>query len=161
MPNLTDNLSLNVFLENEAVNFEDINANFEKLDGITMCIDSGTKTASYSGGSDSVAAWRYKKYSDGTIDMSTKLSFTNLKCNGGTETPYYSGDVTVYFPFGFSEIYDVQMHLTTSQKEWISDVTTESAATVITDHIKFNLLSANQESETTYKQVFINIKGVI
>ena len=77
--NKTKNLGLNIWLENEPVNFEEMNENFEKIDHFVSCTESGVKTASYSGGSDTVANWRYKKYSDGTVEMSAKLNFTNLK----------------------------------------------------------------------------------
>ena len=84
MPNTTSKLGLNTWLENDVVDFEEINENFEKLDNMVMCIESGTKTANFSGGTTSVATWRYRKYSDGTVEMSAKLEFTNLKCDGGS-----------------------------------------------------------------------------
>ena len=64
MSDLTSNLAFNTFLENEVIDFEKINENFEKLDGYALCIESGEKTAIYSGGASGNATWRYKKYSD-------------------------------------------------------------------------------------------------
>lgn len=157
MPNKTDKLGFNVWLENEVVDFEEVNANFKKLDGMPMCIESGTKTSNYSGGSDSVATWRYKKYSDGTVDMSVKLNFANLKCDGGSSSPYYSGNSKVYFPFKFSKIYDVQMHLASTIVGWVSNIT---QATVL-DHLQFRVVATERESVTAYKQIFINVKGVL
>lgn len=157
MANTTDNLQFNVWLEDDVVNFEEINANFEKLDDMVMCIESGTKTASYSGGSDANAVWRYKKYSDGTIDMSAKLNFTNLKCNGGSKSPYYSGNVQLNFPFTFSEIYDVRMHLASNTIGWVSDITGET----VNDSVSFRVMSMDSESTNIHKQVFINVKGVL
>lgn len=156
MPNPTTNLGLNTWLENEVVNFEEVNQNFEKLDTMVMCIESGTKTSSYIGGSNDVTTWRYKKYSDGTIDMSAKLIFTNLKCNGGSAIPYYSVDSKVYFPFSLSEVYDVQMHLASNTIGWVSNITDRS----ILGYAMFRVMSIKLETTDEYKQIFINVKGV-
>lgn len=157
MANRTKNLHLNTWLENDPVDFEEVNENFEAIDQLVMCTESGSKTAGYSGGSESVATWRYKKYSDGTIDMSAKLNFTNLKCDGGSSSPYYSGGVEVNFPFEFSEIYDVQMHLASNTIGWVSDITNKS----VINKVSFRVMSMNYENTGIYKQVFINVKGVL
>lgn len=157
MPNQTSNLKLNTWLENEAVDFSEVNANFETLDKLVSCVESGTTTSNYSGGSDSVAKWRYKKYSDGTVEMSAKLGFTNLKCNGGTKSPYYSGSSTVYFPFTLSEVYDVQMHLASNTIGWVSDITGKS----VLDSVMFRVMATENESTEKYKQIFIQVKGVM
>ena len=157
MPNQTKNLGLNTWLENEIVDFEQVNENFEKLDGMAMVIESGTKTASYTGGVNGTAAWRYKKYSDGTIEMSTKLEFTNIKCNGGEQAPYYSGASNVYFPFEFSSVYDVNVHMSSNTIGWASDITNRS----VLDHISFRIMSMYKETENVYKQIFINVKGMV
>lgn len=155
--NHTPKLGLNIWLENEAVNFEEINANFTKIDSLVNCIESGTATASFSGGTTSTVTWRYKKYSDGTIDMSAKLEFTNVKCNGGSKAPYYSGNSDVYFPFNLSSIYDVQMHLASNTVGWVSDITSKS----VLNKVSFKIMSMDYESSQVYKQVFINVKGVL
>ena len=157
MPNKTNNLGLNTFLETEYVDFEQIKENFEKIDDLVSCVESGTKTSSYTGGSDSVVTWRYKKYSDGTIDMSAKMEFTNLKCDGGSSSPYYSGDSKVYFPFSLSQVYDVQMHLASNTIGWVSDITGKS----VLDHVMFRVMGTEHESSYVYKQIFINVKGVL
>lgn len=157
MPNQTTNLNLNTWLENEMVDFEEINENFEKIDKLVSCVESGTKTSNYTGGSDSVAKWRYKKYSDGTIEMSAKLGFTNLKCNGGTRSPYYSGTSNVYFPFTLKEVYDVQMHLASNTIGWVSDITGKS----VLDMVMFRVMATESESTEKYKQIFIQVKGVM
>ena len=157
MPNKTNNLGLNTFLETEYVDFEQINENFEKIADLVSCVESGTKTSSYTGGSDSVVTWRYKKYSDGTIDMSAKMEFTNLKCDGGSSSPYYSGDSKVYFPFSLSQVYDVQMHLASNTIGWVSDITGKS----VLDHVMFRVMGTEHESSYVYKQIFINVKGVL
>lgn len=157
MPNKTANIGLNTWLENEVVNFEEVNENFEKIDGLVSCIESGTKTTSYTGGASSVATWRYKKYSDGTVEMYTKLEFVNLKCNGGSEAPYYSGDSKLYFPFELSEVSDVQMHLVSNTIGWVSDITDKS----VLDYVTFRVMAMKFEDENIYKQIFVNVKGVI
>ena len=157
MPNITKNLGLNTWLENEVVDFEQINENFEKIDSMVMCVESGTKTANYTGGSDSVATWRYKKYSDKSIEMWAKLQFTNLRCNGGTSSPYYSGESTIYFPLTLASVNDVQMHLASNTIGWVSDITGQS----VLDNVRFRVMSTAYESETLYKQIFINVKGVL
>lgn len=155
--NKTSKLNLNIWLENEVVDFEEINENFNKIDALTVVTESGTKTSSYTGGSDTVAKWRYKKYSDGTIEMSAKMEFVNIKCNGGDKSPYYSGSSKVYFPFELSEVYDVQMHLASNTIGWVSDITGKS----VLDYVMFRVMSTAYESTTTYKQIFINVKGVL
>ena len=157
MPNKTANLELNTWLENEPVDFEEVNANFEKIDKLVSCTESGTKTSNYTGGSESVAKWRYKKYSNGTIEMSTAIHFSNLRCNGGANAPYYSEASTIYFPFSLSEVYNVQMHLASNTFEWISDVTGKT----VLDSVVFRLMSLEYENTEEYKQVFIDVKGVM
>lgn len=157
MSNTTEKLGFNTFLENEAVDWELINANFTKLDGMILCTESGTKTSNYTGGSDSVATWRYRKYSDGTIDMSTVIYFTNLKCNGGSKAPYYSGTSNLYFPFSLSAVYGVQMHLASNTIGWVSDITGKT----VSDMVMFRVMAMEYESTTEYKQVFIDVKGVL
>lgn len=157
MPNQTKNLSLNTWLENEVVDFSEINDNFTKIDNLVSCVESGIKTSNYTGGADSAAKWRYKKYSDGTVEMSTKLGFTNLKCNNGTASPYYSGLSTLYFPFNFKEVYNVQMYLASNTIGWVSNITGKS----VLDSVMFRVMATELETSETYKQIFINVKGVI
>ena len=158
MPNQTTNLKLNTWNETDVVNFEEINANFEKLDTMVMCIESGTKTAPYTGGyGDSVATWHYKKYSDGTIDMSAKLTYSNLKCDGETSQGiFYSGSSKVTFPFEFRDVFDLQMHMASNSNAWISDINNTS----IYNDVTFRLLAMHKETDEIYRQVFINVKGV-
>ena len=157
MPNQTRNLKLNTWLENETVDFEQINDNFRKIDGLVSCVESGTIESSYSGGSSAMATWRYKKYSDGTVEMSTKINFTNLKCNGGSSAPYYSGTSTLFFPFQLNQVYDVQMHLASNTIGWVSDITGQA----VLDKVIFRVMGMEFENDYIYKQVFIQVKGVI
>lgn len=157
MATRTPNLGLNTWLESDVVNFEEVNENFEKIDTMVMCTESGEVTSSYSGGVSGSTTWKYKKYSDGTIDISTKMEFTNVKCNGGSAAPYYSGTTTLYFPFTLSQVNDVQMHLASNTIGWVSDITGQS----VLDKVMFRLLAMEYESDYEYKQVFINVKGVM
>lgn len=157
MPNLTTKLGLNTWLENEVMDVDQLNANFEKLDSMVMCLENEKKTANYTGGSDTVVTWHYRKHSDGTVDLWTKLSFSSLKCNGGSAFPYYSEDVKIYLPFSLSAITDVQMHLASGTIGWICDVTGKG----ILDYLQFRVMSTVYESTTLYKEVFINVKGVL
>ena len=142
MPNQTTNLKLNIWNETDVVNFEEINANFEKLDTMVMCIESGTKTAPYTGGyGDSVA----------------KLTYSNLKCNGETSQGiFYSGSSKVTFPFEFRDVFDLQMHMASNSNAWISDINNTS----IYNDVTFRLLAMHKETDEIYRQVFINVKGV-
>ena len=157
MPDKTKNLGLTIWNDTDYVDFEEINDNFKKLDNASISKESGIATASYTGGLSASANWYYKKYTDGTIEMSAHLQYTNLKCNAGDSSPYYSGTSTISFPFQFSNIYDVQMHLSSNTMGWISDITGES----ILDCIMFRLLNTQKENENEYKQVFVSVKGVL
>ena len=46
MPNITKKLGLNIWLENDIVDFEQINENFQKIDDCVICTESGIKTKS-------------------------------------------------------------------------------------------------------------------
>lgn len=155
MPNQTAEMQFNTFLENDVIDWELINQNFEKLDNVVLCIESGEKTAAYSGGSSGNATWRYKKYSDGSIELYAKMEFDNIKCNGGSSSPYYSGTSKVMFPFQLTAVYDVQMHMASNTIGWVSDITGKS----VIDYVMFRVMSTAYESTNIYKQVFINVKG--
>ena len=157
MPISTSHLNLNTWLESEVVDFEEINDNFKKIDALVSCTESGKKTANYTGGSDSVATWYYKKYTDKSIEMWAKLNFTNLKCDGGTKSPYYSVDSKVFFPFVLSDVIDVQMHLASNTIGWISDITERS----VLDYVRFKVMATEKEVTTLYKRIYISVKGVL
>lgn len=157
MASKSEKMGFNIFLDTDVVDFELINENFNKLENAVICIESGTKTSSYTGGVSGSTTWRYKKFSDGTIEMSVKMEFDNLKCNGGTTSPYYSSDSKVYFPFTLSSVYDVQMHMASNTIGWVSDITDKSAL----DHVMFRVMATVKEDNYEYKQVFINVKGVL
>lgn len=155
MSDLTPNLSFNTFLENEVMDYEKINENFDKLDGYALCIESGEKTAAYSGGASGNAVWRYKKYSDGTIEMYTKIELENLKCNSGASSPYYSSDMKVMLPMNLVNIDYVNMFLTSDTVGYVSDKTGKN----VLDYVLFKVISNALESSNIFKRVFIEVKG--
>lgn len=157
MASKSEKMGFNIFLDTDVVDFELLNENFNKLESAVICTESGTKTSEYTGGVSGSTTWRYKKFSDGTIEMSAKMEFDNLKCNGGTASPYYSGDSKVYFPFTLSSVYDVQMHLASNTIGWVSDITGKS----VLDYVMFRVMATAKEDSYEYKQVFINVKGVL
>lgn len=157
MADKTPNLGLNTWLETDYFDVDEINENFIKLDALSICTETGIKTASYTGGVAGSAEWYYKKYTDNTVEMSARLYYTNLKCNSGDAAPYYSGSSSISFPFKFSKVYDVQMHLASNTKGWICDTTGET----VLDNISFILMNMLKEESEVYKQVFVSVKGVL
>lgn len=157
MANQTSKNKFNTFLENDAVDFELINENFEKLDAMSLCTESGTKAANYNGTTSGSILWRYKKYADKTVELDVKLEFGNIRCNGGSAAPYYSGQINVYFPFKFSSITNIQMHMTSNTVGWVHDITPKGSL----DSVSFKVLSMTYESENVYKEISLNVKGVL
>lgn len=158
MPTPTENLKLNIFNEDEVFDVDQINENFQKLDAVPVCIETGVTTASYSGALAGSANWRYRKFNDGTAEMSTAISFTTLRANQGDAVPYYSNAINLNFPFQMASVYDVQMHMASNTKGWIIDTSNN----LITSGVTFVLASSVKESDADYyKQVFIHIKGVL
>lgn len=157
MPNKTPILGLNTWLESDFVNWQDLNENFEKLDSTSVCRETGTAVASYTGGSVTSVQWRYKKYSDGTVEMSASFPYNTLACNNGTSVPYESGITDISFPFMFSDIYNVQVYMASELKGWVSNIT--KAETL--DHLTLVVLSMTKENIPMNKRLFINVKGVL
>lgn len=155
MSTLSTNMEFNLFLESDVVDFELLNANFEKLDKMVLCTESGEKTANYSGGTTGNATWKYKKYSDGTIDLYTAMSLDNLKCSQGSQAPYYTSDCKVYFPFTITKIDNVQMHMSSETKGWVCNLTGKD----VVDYILFNIMGMESENNYVFKKVFIDVKG--
>ena len=157
MANQTERCKFNTFLENDVVDFEQINSNFEKLDGMCLCTESGIKAANYDGVTSGSILWRYKKYADNNVELSIKLEFGNIACNGGTSAPYNSGQVNVYLPFKFSDIYNIQMHMTSNTPGWVQDITAKGSL----DRVSLKILSMQKETVNVYKEISINVKGVL
>ena len=155
MPDLSANMEFNLFLENDVVDWEKINENFEKLDKLVQCTESGTKSASYTGASSGNASWYYKKFSDGSIEMYTKLELDNVKCSSGASSPYQSGTISVNFPFKLVSVNDVHMNMASSTVGWVSDITGKG----IVDLVRFTVRSTSYENSVVYKQIYINVKG--
>ena len=157
MANKTDRCGFNVFLENDIVNFDEINYNFEKLDTMNLCVESGTASATYNGVTSGSIIWRYKKYADKTVELSAKLELGSIRCNGGSSAPYSSGEINVYFPFKLSNVYNIQMHMTSNTVGWVHDMTPKG----VLDCVSFKAISMALESANVYKEISINVKGVL
>ena len=156
MPNITTNMQFNTFLESEIVDIDKINENFEKLDKFVLAIEGGEKTAAFSGGATGNVVWKYKKFSDGSIELYTKLDLSNLKCSNGSKAPYYSNDMKVMFPFQMLDIDNVQLQMrSTNTLGWADDVTGKD----ILDYVLFRVTGMNSENTAAFKQVYINVKG--
>lgn len=155
MPNQTAKMQFNTFLENDVVDWEKINENFEKLDNVVLCVESGEKTAAYSGASSGNAVWRYKKYSDDSVEMCTSIDFSTLRCSSGGKSPYYSDSVIVNYPFVFTKIDNVETHVLSSSPVILSDITSKTA----TDSMVFRLNSINIENANESRRIFIGVKG--
>lgn len=155
MPKLSSNMNFNLFLENDVVDYELINANFESIDKMVLCIESGEKTATYSGGATGNAIWRYKKYSDGTIELYTKIGFATLACNQGSKSPYHTSDCKAYIPISLTAIDNIQMHMVSDTLGWVNNSTGKD----VLDCLTFKFISINSENDYVYKQVHISVKG--
>lgn len=155
MPNKTSKLKLNTFLENEAVDYTQVNENFEILDKCPICTESGEKTSAYTGASSGNATWYYRKYSDGTVDLYTKIETTALKCSSGASAPYYSDTIKLVLPIELSTIYSTEINSASEYLGWMANVTGKN----VNDYILFRAAGAKIESSNAYKCVFIHIKG--
>lgn len=154
MPNQTKNLRFNVFLENEPVDFEQINANFEKIDSLLNCVEHGTKSTNYSGGATGTANWTYRKYSDGSIELYTVVDVSTMKCNIGDEMPFSSSAVDVPLPFKVN-VKSLLTHLSTSVMNIVTDETNSAAK----NNLVFTLKGFANETATLSKRLFIHVKG--
>ena len=61
MSSKTSKLGLTIWNDTDPVNFEEMNANFKKIDGLVNCIESGTVTSTYTAGLNSTIEWHNKK----------------------------------------------------------------------------------------------------
>lgn len=156
MASKTTNLGLNTWNETDIVNFEEMNQNFETIDTLVHCVESGYITAPYTNGSNTTAEWYYRKYSDGMVEVSADLTYTQLICDQGSAAPYYSAKHSeVTLPFVFDRVYDLQMHIASNSMSWVTNITGSN----ISNRVIFRLFNMAVESSELYKQVFIHIKG--
>lgn len=147
----------NLFLENDIVNFEELNDNFKKIEDLVLITESGVKSATYTEGSEANVKWYYRKYSDGTLEMWTKIGYSKLICETGAAGQYSSAESTINFPFAFSSIENVQMSLNADMTGYVVNTT----ANAVLDSLKLKVISANKESTDIFKQISINVKGVL
>lgn len=154
----TLNLGFHSWIETDAVNFEEINENFDKIDNLVHCTESGIMTMPYTNGSNTTAEWYYRKYSDGMVEACADLTYTNLICDQGSEAPYYSAKHSeITLPFTFARVYDLQMHLASNSMSWVTNITGSN----ISNRVIFRLFNVTVESSELYKQVFVHIVGRI
>lgn len=158
MPKKTERLGLNTWLENDIVDFELMNENFRIIDEAPSIVEAGTTTSTYTDSSSKTTTWYYKKYSDGTVEMSAKLGYTGLLCNQGTQAPYYSNASDVNFPFDMSKVYDVQVSMSSNTFGW--PILTKGAD--VNNMVSLRAVSLNKDTESElYKQIYIQVKGVL
>ena len=155
MSTKTSNLGLTIWNDTDPVDFEEINSNFQTIDRLVSCIESGIVTTSYNGETTTDVNWYYKKYSDGVTEACAILLCNTLTCNTGTAAPYASAVSTINFPFTFSTIYNIQMNLVSETTGWIANTS------VSLDRATFKVCNIVQETEATYKQVCVSVKGKI
>lgn len=155
MSRKTSNLGLTVWNDTDPVDFEEINSNFQTIDGLINCIESGIVTVSYNGETNADVKWYYKKYSDGIAEACAILFCNTLTCNTGTAAPYESAVSTIKFPFTFSTVYNIQTNLVSGTTGWIANTS------VSLDSVSFKICNIVQETEASYKQVCVSIKGKI
>lgn len=148
MSSKTSNLGLTIWNDTDPVDFEEINSNFQTIDGLANCIESGIVTVTD-------VNWYYKKYSDGVAEACAILSYSTLTCNTGTAAPYESAISTINFPFAFSTVYNIQMNLVSGTTGWITNTS------VSLDSASFKICNIVQESASAYKQVCVSVKGKI
>ena len=158
MATKTPNLGLNTWIETDPVNFEEMNYNFETIDKLVHCVESGFITAPYTNGSNTIADWYYRKYSDGMVEICADLTFTKLMCDQGSAAPYYSADHSeITLPFTFVRVYDLQMHTASNSLSWVTNITGGN----VTNRVIFRRFSMSVESSELYKQVFVRIVGKV
>ena len=159
MPNKTTNLKLNTWLESDVVDFEQVNENFQIIDGLVNCMEAGTWTSTYTDGDVTrTATWYYRKYTNGHVDMYGKLGFNrgDLLCSEGDESPYYSEYKQINYPVTFTSIYHLDIGTSnTKNSNWTVNLTGSSTM----GYCGFRLVSRPKETENAYKVVYISVKG--
>lgn len=105
MPATTTNLGLIKPYESEYWDIDKFNENMDKIDALTHIVESGTATSDkYAINSvttkSGTVTWRYKKYSDGTLEANSAWKISNLRCNDkqGEDGTWRSGFVHVNYP---------------------------------------------------------------
>ena len=159
MPNKTTNLGMNVFLENEVFDVDLVNENFQIIDDIPMTAKSaGVMTSVFSGAQSGTVTWRYKRYSDKTIDLEASIVLNSVYINANNAVPYYSNDVVVNLPVVLSSVNNIHTDIVANTRRWVA--MTSSTGTVTTA-LTFSILSNVKDTSSSNRNtVFIQIKGV-
>lgn len=173
MSQTTPRLKFITFLENDYVNFNDINHNFEILEKTGLCVESGTNDVTRSGVS---ANWYYKKFlnSTKTSPMYTVEASTFITNEGtwtckeditkGRQSCWISDKIKVPLPniISSSNIYDMQASIR------LSSSTTDPNINWITFEkddldgmVQFRAISPVQEKDGIPKIASIQVKAIL
>lgn len=156
MGGTTRNLGLNTFVETDIFDVDLLNDNFWLLDNASVCTESGTMNSTYTGASTGTATWRYKRYTDKTIELNTAITLNAAYPNLGSSPFYYSRDVNLSLPLALAQTYDVHIDVASSTNRWGIIVASDD----ITSGMVFRILSNTQASVASYQKVYIQVKGV-
>lgn len=156
----TENLNLNTWLESDYVNFEEINENFETIDTFIVATEAGTVTSTYTDGSgiSGNITWRYKKYSNKTIEIVAAVDVHNWLANTqfGETGIYGTTDMTINMPFSFVNLYDTHVNVQCPNAMLIFNKTAITEATALT----IQAAGFTSETDTDTKRIILNIRGV-
>ena len=173
----TKNLGMNLFIDTDVVDFNDINKNFNVLDALPFCVKSGVTTATYQqyilkNGNENTAygnpidvKWNYKIYNDKTFEMYAKIELTTLSCTAAIGSLFRSGYLRVYLPnkysdgtmFNIAEVSDLNINMSSDSYDWI--ILTNGPS--IVNNFTFRIVGPKKETYSVYRQIFVNVKGVI
>ncbi len=156
MGQTTTNLGLNTFAETDIFDVSLINENFWTLDNASVCTESGTMSSNYTGAATGTATWRYKRYTDKTIELNTAISLNSVFPNNGSSPFYYSRDVNLSLPLALAQTYDIHIDIASSTNRWGIIISSDD----ITSGMVFRILSNTQTSVAGYQKVYIQVKGV-
>lgn len=150
------NLGFNTFVENQIVDFDQVNENFKMIDKMCICTDSNQITAGNT-------SWYCREFADKTVDMTTKIEYADKRCTNGSKAPYYTSDVVVQLPFTLTKIHGIFFDLSLAPKSdgnyiygWVQNVTPKTSLSSVT----FRIMAMESETEYINKQVSIHVIGV-
>lgn len=171
MGSKSKNLNFNIFNEDDYVDFDQINHNFNLLDGMGLCVESGSIDSTAGGVS---VTWRYKKFLNSsstpkyTIDAScTVLSDDSWSCKDditkGRQSCWVSRAITVPLPSVISmvNIYDLQGSIRLSTATTDPNINWIGFEKLDTDGaIKFRAISPVNEASGIAKVACLNVKAI-
>lgn len=182
MSSKTDNLQMTKWLENDPVNFEEVNENFLKIDNCTSCYERGVVTSSYSGGLNGVGKWVYRKYTGWNLKKSDDDTLSIIKTieacividasslpieneDSDISSIFHSIDLTINLPFDIASLSYINMHLAVDGLYGgVMDKTAyDNDLSMIGKSLKVQLWSMKKEQPGSpkNKKIMINLKGVL